>query len=87
MEGAKEYVDRNLEIYNNMLYVYSGWYYILQSRIAAIDVVLNKNEAQKQMLLDRFISSDEFLKYYVRQMTNFSQKAVGDYPSEVRKDF
>lgn len=87
LEGTKEYVDRNLEIYNNMLYVYSGWYYILQSRIAAIDVVLNKDEVQKQVLLDRFISSDEFLKYYVRQMTNFSQKAVGDYPSEIRRDF
>lgn len=88
LTGVGTSVRKNKELFANMLYSNKIWQLILQSRIQAIELVLNKaDKAKTKQKLDAFIRSDEQLKYYVRQLTNFSQKAVGDYPEEIRADF
>lgn len=88
LTGVSANVKKNKELFTNMLYSNKIWQLILQSRIQAIDLVLNKaDKAKTKQKLDVFIQSDEKMKYYIRQLTNFSQKAVGDYPEEIRADF
>lgn len=85
---AERRVKTNQEMFKNMLYTNKVWQGILQSRIEAINLVLNRADNDKaKQYFDAFIRSDEQMKFYIRRLTNFSQKAVGDYPEEIRADF
>jgi hypothetical protein len=87
MEEANRKVSKNREVFENMLHVNHIWYTIIKSRIEAVEFTSAASMEQKKQKLAAFCETMEQLKFHVRQLTNFSHKAVGDYPIEIRRDF
>ena len=88
LKSIDDKVANNREIFENMLNVNEAWVYLLQSRIAAIDFILNKNNlSERQKYLQKFLLFGDKLSEKVNLLTNTSAQSMFDNTEEIKKGF
>ena len=88
LRSITDKVTGNREMFENMLNVNEAWLYLLKSRIAAVDFVLNKdNDPNSKKYLEEFLHLEDMLAEKVNLLTNTSAQSMFDKTEDIKNGF